>query len=310
MVDATLALAQDEVRNATPASAPVAAMNDSVIEKVAVEEPRADATASTLPPLAKAAKGHWFRVAMPRSSIQTLALCGAAICLTLGSAGLVGSEFFGAPAPVARTADLDTALPWRRDKVLSGAETAHLKEELRTLHAEVQTARANLEQARTQEAARTQDLRMLRAALEAAKTETASVKADLTARLDRADQVAQASGKLGERVDRIERRLADPVVTSSIARPETKPELKADAKPEPKAVAEPPKPMAETPKPVQGYVLRDVYRGVALIETRRGMIEVATGDSIPGAGRVQSIERHAGKWRVVTTNGFIDDLPE
>lgn len=58
------------------------------------------------------------------------------------------------------------------------------------------------------------------------------------------------------------------------------------------------------------YVLRDVYRGSALIETRRGdILEVTPGMHIPGAGRVQSIVRRSGKWMVITSNGVIDSQP-
>lgn len=59
------------------------------------------------------------------------------------------------------------------------------------------------------------------------------------------------------------------------------------------------------PLTVQGYVLRRVYDGAALIEGRDGMIEVEPGMVAPGLGRVESIKREDGRWVVVTARGII-----
>ena len=57
---------------------------------------------------------------------------------------------------------------------------------------------------------------------------------------------------------------------------------------------------------VSGWVVRDVYRGAAIVQGRGfGMIEVEAGDTIPGIGRVESIKRQNGRWIVVTTRGLI-----
>jgi hypothetical protein len=56
---------------------------------------------------------------------------------------------------------------------------------------------------------------------------------------------------------------------------------------------------------VEGWVLRDVDHGSALIEGRRGMFEVYAGDPIPGLGRVDAIRRQDGRWVVVTSKGLI-----
>jgi hypothetical protein len=52
-------------------------------------------------------------------------------------------------------------------------------------------------------------------------------------------------------------------------------------------------------------VLRDVGRGAALIESRKGLYEVYAGDAVPGLGRVDAIRRQDGRWVVVTTKGLI-----
>jgi len=56
---------------------------------------------------------------------------------------------------------------------------------------------------------------------------------------------------------------------------------------------------------VDGWVLRNVYGGSALVEGRSGLIQVMPGDSLPGVGRVETIKREDGRWVVVTTRGLI-----
>jgi hypothetical protein len=56
---------------------------------------------------------------------------------------------------------------------------------------------------------------------------------------------------------------------------------------------------------VEGWVLRDVANGGALIEGRRGIYEVYAGDPVPGLGRVDAIRRQDGHWVVVTSKGLI-----
>jgi hypothetical protein len=78
------------------------------------------------------------------------------------------------------------------------------------------------------------------------------------------------------------------------------------------AAAVPPSQQATTPKSevgrlptVDGWVLRDVAYGGALIDSRRGTYEVYAGDVIPGLGRVDAIRRQDGRWVVVTSRGLI-----
>jgi hypothetical protein len=56
---------------------------------------------------------------------------------------------------------------------------------------------------------------------------------------------------------------------------------------------------------VDGWVLRDVARGGALIDGRQGIYEVYAGDFVPGLGRVDAIRRQDGRWVVVTSKGLI-----
>ena len=71
------------------------------------------------------------------------------------------------------------------------------------------------------------------------------------------------------------------------------------------APAAPPKPEVARLPTVEGWVLRDVANGGALIEGRQGMYEVYAGDPAPGLGRIDAIRKQDGRWVVVTTKGLI-----
>jgi hypothetical protein len=80
----------------------------------------------------------------------------------------------------------------------------------------------------------------------------------------------------------------------------------------PAAAATPPQAPGTTAKAdvarlptVEGWVLRDVGRGSALIESRRGLFEVYAGDPVPGLGRIDAIRKQDGRWVVVTSKGLI-----
>ena len=66
-----------------------------------------------------------------------------------------------------------------------------------------------------------------------------------------------------------------------------------------------PKPEVARLPTVEGWVLRDVANGGALIEGRRGMFEVYAGDPVPGLGRIDAIRKQDGRWVVVTSKGLI-----
>jgi hypothetical protein len=59
------------------------------------------------------------------------------------------------------------------------------------------------------------------------------------------------------------------------------------------------------PAIVEGWTLRKVYDGTALIEGRYGIVEVEPGAELPGLGRIQEIRRQDGHWVVVTPRGLI-----
>lgn len=71
------------------------------------------------------------------------------------------------------------------------------------------------------------------------------------------------------------------------------------------APAAPPKTEPARLPTVEGWVLRDVGHGGALIEGRNGLYEVYAGDPVPGLGRVDAIRKQDGRWVVVTTRGLV-----
>ncbi len=56
---------------------------------------------------------------------------------------------------------------------------------------------------------------------------------------------------------------------------------------------------------VNGWVVRDIYNGMAVLQGRRGMVEVEPGDELPDGNKVLAIRRLGGDWVVVTEQGII-----
>ena len=149
------------------------------------------------------------------------------------------------------------------------------------------------------------DLAALKGAIE---TSAKSANSQFTKLGDRFDRIERAQAepaaklaKLAEAVERIERRApasAAPAahdVTGSVATPAPAPQV---------AAAEPVRPAG--PPVLDGWYVRSVYNGAALIQGRLGgVMEVEPGDNLPGLGRVENIRRQDGRWVVVTSKGVI-----
>ena len=89
-------------------------------------------------------------------------------------------------------------------------------------------------------------------------------------------------------------RRAAPVGRPAVAAPPTQP------------ASEPAKASAARPAVLDGWKVRSVYNGAALIQGRfGGLIEVEPGDNFPGLGRIETIRRQDGRWVVVTSRGMI-----
>jgi hypothetical protein len=133
---------------------------------------------------------------------------------------------------------------------------------------------------------------------------------------DRLDKVEKAQAepaaklaKLSEAVDKL-RAAPAAAPTPVAAAPVAAREVTGSITPPAAAAAAPvplpaPKPEIARLPTVEGWVLRDVAKGWALIEDRRGLYEVYAGDPIPGLGRVDAIRKQDGRWVVVTSKGLI-----
>jgi hypothetical protein len=155
--------------------------------------------------------------------------------------------------------------------------------------------------------------------------ESAAKLASLPERIEKAEREATARlTSILERLDRMERPMtgqapaAKPPVQAAAQAAAAQVATTADTSPRtggiPDQQAEGGK--SEQPKtdpkamPIEGWVLREVYDGVALIEGRnKRLLEIAPGQSLSGIGRVESIERRGRSWVVVTTRGVITSQP-
>ncbi len=60
---------------------------------------------------------------------------------------------------------------------------------------------------------------------------------------------------------------------------------------------------------IEGYVVRFVHKGSAIVQGPKGSYAVAPGVALPNAGRVLSIQKRGNRWIVVTARGLITESP-
>jgi len=132
----------------------------------------------------------------------------------------------------------------------------------------------------------------------ASKSTFSSLSADiaaLKASVDASSKAAKAQAQqLAERIERAEK-AADQAKTAK---------AQASAPETTGSIAVAPKEAQRAPI-VDGWVLRDVLDGRAVIENRYGLYEVIPGSNVPGLGRIETIKRIDGRWAVVTPRGLI-----
>jgi hypothetical protein len=205
-----------------------------------------------------------------------------------------------------------------------------------TILAQWAEASANIRQNQEDMVRLTGDVRALRAAIDGLKDgvdrvrgETVSKQSQLLDRLDRLDRTAQDSAgkaaRLAEQLERLASADRDPAklapLMDRLERMEKQASAASPATPKPAAPAtgEPSqtgsidtKPQADLKPPInksaplEGWVLRDIYDGVALIEgPNHRFHEVAPGQSVAAVGRIEAIERRGKAWVVVTSKGVI-----
>lgn len=273
------------VRGARPASSetpevspPGADLRPIEALKIAASEPPADRgfaeSARMAAPAPRAPSGRFPLLA---ASVAIAAALGAVLG-SLGNAAIV--KFTAAPAAAAP----DTFK-------VAAKEQAQLKELISRLRGDVAALKNEVE----------------------GSTKVANVQfAKVTERLDRAEKAqAEPAGKIArivETLDRIDRRSAVTTAATATPAPAPAPVQTASAAAPETTGSIPQEPKQSLPKPlvVEGWLLREVVDGFALIESSNGrLFEVGPGSNIPGVGRVESIKRQEGQWVVLTPKGLI-----
>jgi hypothetical protein len=155
------------------------------------------------------------------------------------------------------------------------------------------------------------DLAALRDSIAGLRTEISAIKTSV----DSSNRNANAQlAKFNERLERIDRAQAAPAAqlkqameaidrlekrTQAQGQGETTGSVRAQSAAA-TASAEPPR-----QRVIEGWTVRHVSRGVAIIQGRDGAFEVEPGDIVPGVGRIESMRRQDGRWVVLTSNGMI-----
>jgi hypothetical protein len=201
---------------------------------------------------------------------------------TLLAASVVLASALGAMAGVLGTTGVARLAP------LFGGETASAPEQ-----PDLQTT---VEQLRS-------DIAALKASVDTTSRTTGAQYTKLVERLDRAERAQSVAAKTDAAMPK--------ETTGSITKPSaTAAPLPPAPVPSPAAAPGTITPGAPAPGTfVPGWAVRDVYRGVAMLQSRMGgMVEVEPGDVLPGLGRIESIRRQDGRWVVTTSKGMITSM--
>ena len=146
-------------------------------------------------------------------------------------------------------------------------------------------------------------------------TSSTAAKSDQAKLIDKVERLAISLQEPAKKLSSLEGRLdkMESQIMTTLAALNTKPAAPAapaapPAPPVTEAAAreEAPAPKPAKSEPVDGWVLREVYNGAALVESRnRRLYEVMPGGILPGVGKVEAIERRGARWVVLTDKGFI-----
>lgn len=243
---------------------------------------------------AVAAAARMRPVALPASA-------AAALVLALGAGYGIGTRSGGPEAALWSEAAGEVRTANRQIARLA-SELDAVKGALDALKAGRDTTRTDARQAQLLEK------------LERAGQDHSSRMARMAEQIDRIEKTQRDPARLaalGEKLDRIEKTVASgpplppakPVAAAAAPVPDVK-ETGSIAEPKPAR----PEPADPRKIALEGFVVRDYDDGFALIETKAGRyIEVAVGYTVPGAGRVEAIERRGRQWVVQTTKGYIGE---
>jgi hypothetical protein len=267
--------------NSQPPSAPTAAADAGRTAKTERPDP---ARASVTPPAA--------RRALPVAAMLALAVLAGAVGGALATMALVhGSRGQATTAAANGNAELSASV----GKIENDIATlkASLEQTNQTSLVELNKTAERLDkvektQSELAKVAKPGDLQKLSEAMERMRTAQASTAATPAATRERETPAATAR---------------EHETTASVTPAASQPTAITAAGVPAQAAAAPPV-VGRLPV-VEGWVLRDVGRGGALIEGRQGLYEVYAGDPVPGLGKVDAIRKQDGRWVVVTSRGLV-----
>jgi len=230
-----------------------------------------------------------------------------AACL-FGFAWAAGLYFSGGHSPI----DILKPQPARTVAAQDSAERGEMLHTAQKMAEDIRSLKANVEVLRAMQSQTAKDaagLESLRSRLDAVKSETGASIAELAGKVERMQREPEAKvSQIIERLDRMEHQIGAPLAAGSAGAAATQ-ATAVSGKQLRVAQAKPPldTPSGErNPQLITNWVVRDVYDGVALVESPRGSIEVMPGETIPGAGTVKSIERRGAGWIVITSRGVVN----
>ncbi|SDN16603.1 hypothetical protein SAMN05216360_106126 [Methylobacterium phyllostachyos] len=246
---------------------------------------------------------------------RTLAIPGA--CLALGA--LLGGGVIAMTRSSALSSDAVAALSTTLDA--GRTETARLGSDIAQLHQVLADLRASTDTARREASTRSGALGERLAQLDKNLSAKTAALGERLEQVER-EQNARISG-LASQIDRraatvvkpeptqtgslaetraVEPKAAEPKVTDAKI---TEAKL-SDARPADVKKAS----LSDKPPVIDAWAVREVYDGMAILENRRHrLLEIGPGETLPGFGRVEGIERRGRDWVVVTRQGLVTPQP-
>ena len=153
----------------------------------------------------------------------------------------------------------------------------------------------------TRQASEAPDTNALRGVVAQLSSEIIALKAAIDA------SGKNANAQFAKIAERAEKAQAEPAaklarLAEAIDRLEKKPAIIAAAPDTTGSIVEK---QEQRPPILEGWVLRDIFNGRAMVEGRSGLYEIGPGSTLPGVGRVEAVKRQDGRWVVVTAKGLI-----
>jgi hypothetical protein len=228
---------------------------------------------------------------------RTHAVLAAAVASAIGLGWAGGSQAVSGGKPAQAMPEwVETATTSIRQ---NQEDLVRLSGDMRVLKGIVESVKESFDQATAETAGRE---RSLMERIEGIERTAQEVTAKIAHVVDASDRIERATTDAGAKLAVVSGRLDDIERRAAAA----KPAPAASAAETPSQTGSVPRKTATKVTTVEGWVLREVYDGAALVESRNGYLrEVVPGSRLPSVGRVEAIERRGRTWVVVTSKGII-----